>query len=248
MVYDIKHDGWHKARLVAGGHLTPIPLDSVYSGVVSLRGIRLVIFIAELNGLEVWATDVGNAYLEASTSEKLVIIAGPEFGPEREGHLLMIMKALYGLRTSGLRWHERFADALRDIGFAPSKAEDDIWMRRQGDHYEYIAVYVDDLAIASKDPKKLTEVLVIKCKFKLKGTKPIAYHLGCDYFRDSEGVLCLEPKKYVSKLMDTYERMFGSKPKHASSPLEKGDHPEIDESDFLDEQGTQNYQSLIGAL
>ena len=50
LVYAVKHDGRHKARLVAGGHLTPIPLDSGYSGVVSLRGIRLLIFIAgELN-------------------------------------------------------------------------------------------------------------------------------------------------------------------------------------------------------
>jgi hypothetical protein len=37
MVYDIKHDGRHKGRLVAGGHLTPIPTDSVYLGVISLR-------------------------------------------------------------------------------------------------------------------------------------------------------------------------------------------------------------------
>ena len=39
-VYDVKHDGRHKARLVAGGHLTPVPVESVYSSVVSLRGIR----------------------------------------------------------------------------------------------------------------------------------------------------------------------------------------------------------------
>jgi hypothetical protein len=42
IVYDVKHDGRHKARLVADGHLTDIPLDSVYSGLVSLRGFRLV--------------------------------------------------------------------------------------------------------------------------------------------------------------------------------------------------------------
>lgn len=95
-VFDVKHDGRHKARLVADGHLTDIPLDSVYSGVVSLKGFRLVVFLAELNHLEIWATDVGNAYLEAFTSEKVYIIAGPEFG-DREGHILVIHKALYGL-------------------------------------------------------------------------------------------------------------------------------------------------------
>ena len=50
-IFDVKHDGRHKARLVAGGHLTETPVDSVYSGVVSLRSFRLVIFLAELNKL-----------------------------------------------------------------------------------------------------------------------------------------------------------------------------------------------------
>jgi hypothetical protein len=48
-----------------------------------------------LNGLELWAANVGNAYLEASTKEKVYIIAGPEFG-EQKGHTMLIKKALYG--------------------------------------------------------------------------------------------------------------------------------------------------------
>jgi hypothetical protein len=46
-----------------------IPLESVYSGVVSLRGLRIITFLAELNGLDLWETDIGNAYLEAFTTE-----------------------------------------------------------------------------------------------------------------------------------------------------------------------------------
>ena len=118
-VFAVKHDGRHKARLVAGGHLTDTPVDSVYSSVVSLRGIRILTFLAELNDMEVWATDVGNAYLESYTKERVYIIAGPEFGPLR-GHTLIIHKALYGLKSSGLRWHERFADVLRSMDFVPS--------------------------------------------------------------------------------------------------------------------------------
>jgi hypothetical protein len=37
LVYDVKHDGRKKSRIVAGGHLTETPTESVYSGVVSLR-------------------------------------------------------------------------------------------------------------------------------------------------------------------------------------------------------------------
>lgn len=39
LVYDVKHDGRHKARCVADGHLTEVPVESVYSGVVSLHGL-----------------------------------------------------------------------------------------------------------------------------------------------------------------------------------------------------------------
>ena len=51
LTFDIKHDGRHKARLVADGHRTDIPLVSVYYGVASLRGLRMVTFLAELNKL-----------------------------------------------------------------------------------------------------------------------------------------------------------------------------------------------------
>jgi len=248
LVFDVKHDGRHKSRLVADGHLTEVPLDSVYSGVVSLRGLRLLVFLAELNDLDIWATDIGNAYLEAETQEKVYIIAGPEFG-ELEGHTLIIFKALYGLKTSGLCWHERLADCLRDMGFRPCKAEPDIWMRCNGNVYEYIAVYVDDIAAASKDPKAITDLLQDKYQFKLKGTGPISFHLGCDFIRDEDGTMCMSPRRYIEKLLGTYERIFGSKPKqNVTSPLEKGDHPELDMSEELDNQGIKNYQSIIGAL
>jgi hypothetical protein len=34
------------------------------------------IFLAELNGLELWGDDVGSAYLEAKPKEKVYIVAG----------------------------------------------------------------------------------------------------------------------------------------------------------------------------
>jgi len=247
-VYACKHDGRRKARLVAGGHLTETPVDSVYSSVVSLQGIRTVTFLSELNGLSLWGTDIGNAYLESVTKEKIYFIAGHEFGP-LQGHTLIIYKAQYGLRSSGLRWHEKLADVLRDMGFFPSKADEDIWMRDMGDHYEYIAVYVDDLAIASRDPATITTALTDVYKFKLKGTGPIEFHLGCDFYRDEHGVLCFGPKKYIEKMEDAYVRMFGKKPKrNISSPLESNDHPELDTSELLDDDGIARYQSIIGQL
>jgi Reverse transcriptase (RNA-dependent DNA polymerase) len=100
--------------------LTDPPIESIYSGIVSLRSLRLVIFLSELNSLCLYAADIGNAYLEAKTREYVCIIGGPEFRDVGlEGHVLIIVRALYGLKTSGARWHDRFADTLRNEGFTP---------------------------------------------------------------------------------------------------------------------------------
>ena len=170
-----------------------------------------MIFLAELNGLAIHGADVGNAYLEARTKEKVYIIGGTGFG-ELEGHTMIIDKALYGLKSSGLRWHERLADTLRDLGFVPTRADPDVWMKKENDVYEYIAVYVDDLAIVAHDPSYITDRLIHDYKFKLKGVGPISRHLGCDYSRDFDGTLVCSPKKYIEKILTSYENMYGEKP------------------------------------
>jgi Reverse transcriptase (RNA-dependent DNA polymerase) len=124
----------------------------------------LIVFLAELNALELWGADIGNAYLEALTKEKVNIIGGPEF-VDLTGHILLIFKALYGLQSSGLCWHQRFADVLRSMGLIESKAKTDIWMRENNGLYEYIAVYVDDLLIAARDPGEVTRTLENAHKF-----------------------------------------------------------------------------------
>ena len=79
-------------------------------------------------------------------------------------------------------------------------------------------------------------------KFKLKGTGTITYHLGMDFLRDKDKNLCMAPRKYIEKICGSFERMFGHPPKqNCTSPIEKNDHPELDNSELLDEDWTQKY-------
>ena len=52
---------------------------------------------------------------------------------ELQGHLLIMIKALYGTRSGGARWHDRLFDILQELKFKPSKADPDVWMRPDAD-------------------------------------------------------------------------------------------------------------------
>ena len=129
-----------------------------------------------MNGLQVIATDISQAYLHGITREKLYTKAGPEFGQDLQGRLMIIRRSVYGLVTSGAIFHEVLSDSLRRMGWTPSYADPNVWIHDMGDHYEYIATWMDNLIIFSKDPDKIIKEL--EKKYTLKGTGVPDYYLG----------------------------------------------------------------------
>ena len=77
-----------------------------------------------------------------------------------------------------------------------------------GTCYEYIAVYVDDLAIAAKDPQAFCNELRRSTISSSRVFGPLEYHLGCTYKKDPDGTLAADPRRYVNKILESYERMF----------------------------------------
>jgi len=158
MIFDVKMVGLvRKARFVAGGHLTDPPAESVYSSVVTCESVKIMFLIVALNGLDILGADVQNAYINAATNEKVYTTAGPEFG-SREGRPAIIVRALYGLKSSGARWRDHFASILRQLGFKSSKADPDVWLRKAKKpngafYWEYILCYVDDVLVIGHEPQ-----------------------------------------------------------------------------------------------
>lgn len=74
-----------------------------------------------------------------------------------EGHLLAIDKGLCGLRNSGACYHAKWAASMKQLGFFHSRADPYVWMRVREDHYQYVAVWVDDLFYAGKAASKIRE-------------------------------------------------------------------------------------------
>ena len=72
------------------GHNTPDTSTSNYAGVVSRDSVLINLTYAALNDVDVTADDIPNTYLQAPSSEKHLIIYGPEFGIEHAGNISLI--------------------------------------------------------------------------------------------------------------------------------------------------------------
>ena len=130
MIFDIKMgDNFHrKALIVAGGHTIEAPSSITYSSVVSRGSGCIALTIAALNNLDVLACGIQNAYLTAQCREKIWTRTGPEFGSE-SGCIMIVVRALYGLKSSGVAFRALLAETLYDLGYLPTKADPDVWIR-----------------------------------------------------------------------------------------------------------------------
>ena len=88
---------------------------------------------------------------------------------------------------------------------------------------------MDDLAVMCKNPDQFFSELKRIGNYQLKGNDLIKYHIGGDFYRDADGILCYGAKTYVERLLENFKVMFpDEKIKPYTSPLEPNDHPELD--------------------
>ena len=169
--------------------------------------------MAALNGLTVMACDIQNAYLTANCPEKIWTRAGPEFGSEA-GRIMLIRKALYGLRSSGAAFRAHLAETLYDVGYVPTRADPDVWrwpaMKEDGfEYYEYVLCYVDDIIAISH---KVRDVLkAIQTIFKLKDDRiePPDMYLGATLsIMEDDGIQgwCMSSDKYIKAAVENVEQ------------------------------------------
>ena len=266
MIFDIKMDGkfTRKARLVADGHTTDAPSSITYSSVVSRDSVRIAFTIAALNDLDIMACDIGNAYLNAPCREKLWTLAGSEFGSEK-GSVMIICRALYGLKSSGASWRAKFADSLRSMGYVPTQADPDVWLKldhkENGEpYYKYILVYVDD--VLHLHAKGKSDMDKINAAYRLKdgSIAPPERYLGANIHKvqldDGSTAWSQSSEDYLSGAIKQVQadldkdniqlKRYGGN--NQKRPYDVNYRPEIDTTDELNAELLNRYQQLIGIL
>ena len=167
IIFDVKFDLTRKARLVAGGHRHKnVPAYETYSSVASRETVRIAFLIAALNDMELFAADIGNAYLNAPCRERVHVTVGPElFGEAHAGKTAVIVRALYGLKSAGASWRDHLSSVIQQqLKFKSSKADNDIYYKEKIDksgrkYYAYLVVYVDDILSIDLNPRESIDMI-----------------------------------------------------------------------------------------
>ena len=169
--------------------------------------MKIAFLIAALNDLDIMTCDIGNAYLNANCREKIWFVAGLECGPEFQGKLCKLVRALYGLKSSGAAWQAMFLTFITNcLKFQPTHIDPDVYMQKNfcnGGHpyYEYLLVYVDDVLVVSNAPEDVMKDISKEFKIKIGEFGPPTSYLGAGVSKVqlSTGEECwsMDSKKYV---------------------------------------------------
>ena len=127
--------------------------------------------------------DVKSAFLNRDLKEEVYVHQPLGFViPGKEGKVLRLCKALYGLRQAPRAWNAKLDSMLKGIGFEQSPHEAAIYRQDSGGNALLVRVYVDDLVITdTKDAEVAAFKEEMKATFQMSdpGLSPSTWESRC---------------------------------------------------------------------
>lgn len=232
-----------KARLVVRGDQQIIgSMEETYASTLAGRSFRTLMAIAARFDLELMQFDAVNAFVNAPLEREVYMKMPP--GSRKPGKILMLKKALYGLRESPLLWQKELRGTLQGLGFDIIPHEP-CCMISNGIILFY---YVDDLVLAFREAKRQLVIQLIEqlqSHYVLTGGHELQWFLGIEIIRDRQNKLIwLSQSQFALKIANLVTHLDAGA--NSQTPMRK--------NELLPYQGKakifeiRNYQRKIGSI
>lgn len=258
-----------KARLVAQGFAQRpgIQFNETFAPVCRMSSIRLLVSIAARLKMDIRQFDVKCAFLNGELEENIymetptclresletISVESEENDLSRKAaemlestngdKVCLLRKALYGLKQAGRSWNAKLDQVLREFGAKPTNSDHCFYVYGKGEKLTLIAVYVDDIIVASNNPtilKKLKNHL--NSNFEIKDLGEINYCLGVEFTR-SDRKICMNQRGYINELLS---RFGMTEANTVGTPLDQNVRLTKQKESQIDER--LPYRELVGAL
>ncbi len=192
-----------KARFVVQGHRDKEKNFLVHNTTTARQSsTRILASIAAINGFKIWSHDVSQAYLQSADNlRRDVYIKAPKEFNLKPGHVLKLLKPLYGLTDAGDYWNYTMKlHLVQDLGMTTSTADPSLFVKYEnGKLIGVIATYVDDSLICGTDKfMEMTNATLKKFDSREREMAPTKF-AGVLVSISNEGVT-LNQSEYIQRL------------------------------------------------
>jgi hypothetical protein len=196
-VYSLKDNGRFKARWVAKGFEQQHGIDynQTYASVV--RAFRTIFALATLHSWEIQQMDAVTAFLNSELPTDQQVYVEQPHGYAVGTSVCLLQKALYGLKQSPRAWYQTIQSFLSKHGYHACTADESIFVSKE--KQIIIAIYVDDILIASLSKEDIEEAKTIfKAEYKMKDLGNISRYLGLDVTQSTDrSSLQISQRSYI---------------------------------------------------
>ena len=237
-----------KARLVARGFSQRFGVDynQTYSPTVRPESLRILFSLCVEKGYHIHQVDVSTAYLNGELAEEIYMDQPAGYvDKDHPEYVCRLNKSLYGLKQSGRQWNLKLHEILTEIGLHRLETERCLYKGKINGHDVLLAVYVDDLLIASDFVESIEMVKSrLGERIDISDKGPAKYILGIELERPSMGEIRLSQSYAITKLLES-QRMTECKP--IATPMEANVNLEVCDKD-CEKVDSVKYRSLVGSL
>ena len=190
-VFTVKDSGLHKARLVAKGYtqVENIDFEDTFAPVIKHASVRVLFALAAQHNMKINQLDVSTAFLNADIDRDLYMKQPPGYYLTPDGvknslktkseFVLKLDKSIYGLKQAPQMWNKTISKELVSMGFTKSINEPCLYFKREGSTLVLLALYVDDLLVASQSQAEIDKVKQsLSERFKMKDLGTVGKFLG----------------------------------------------------------------------
>ena len=232
----------YKARLCARGDLQKTNTDT-YAATLAARIFRAIIVITAAFDLETHQYDAVNTFVNSPIDEPTYCTL-PEGWKGNQKTILLLLRALYGLKQSPALWYKHLLATLLELGLEPVPGVECIYRNQ----YMLIFFYVDDIAVIyhrkfTTQVDEFQQQLFNTYEMRLLGE--VQWFLGIHITRDRlTQHLWLSQSSYIDKLLAKFK--ISTEGRRVDTPLPIEDIQKANSQ--ATPQDIYTYQQYVGSL
>jgi hypothetical protein len=244
----------HKARLVAKGYNQQhgVDYDETFSPVIKAQTLRILIALSLHTDNIIEQLDVKTAFLNAYVKER-IYVESPDGMNINKRFVLMLQRALYGIKQAPRQWHEEIDRFLKSIGYTSCRKDTCLYYKLTStNNIIIIGLFVDDIIVScprSDHNEWLNDKRELMRKYEMSDLGEVHHILGMKVQRVGDTIKITQDV-YVDDKLKEYgfenTRSVSTPEEVQSNHAHK--HASDDASNMLSAQDVHTYRSMVGSL